>query len=163
VHDHAGSIGVRDGDEPRRQPSDNAAFDPLANGLTLVRPRVLMCDHDWDTKSAAKHRAPDVRAERVRVHDVDSVAPKQRREAAHPRQIPSRPPTQRHVRDACGVERLDEWSWNHGPRGADGDREPLARQVRREADEENFGAAPGALDAIDQEEEAQSLRCGGHR
>jgi hypothetical protein len=149
VHDHAGSIGVRDGDEPRRQSSDNAAIDPLANGLALVRPRVLMCDYDWDTASAAKDGAPDVRAKLVRVHDVDAVAPKQRREAAHPRQIPSRPSTQRHMRDACSIERLDEWSWNHGPRGADRDIESLARQVSGEADEENFGPAPRALEAID--------------
>jgi hypothetical protein len=53
------------------------------------------------------------------------------------------------MRDACSIERLDEWSWNHGPRGADRDIESLARQVSGEADEENFGPAPRALEAID--------------
>ena len=107
--------------------SDNSAVDPLAKRLALVRPGVLMCDHDRDATRPAKQRAPNVRAELVRVHDVEPAAVKQGGEATHRKQIPSRAPTQRDVRYGSGVKNLGERSWSEGSCRADGDLEPLAR------------------------------------
>jgi len=93
------------------------------------------------------------------VHDVESAAAEQRRKAAHTKQIPFRPPIHGDVRDACRVERLDEWSWKDGPGSADRDLEALTRQVRCQADEKYLRSAPAVGHAIGKQEEAQSL-CG---
>jgi hypothetical protein len=138
------------------EPADDVAIEGAADPIALERPRVFVRDDDRHARRSPHQSTPDVRAELVRVQDVNALSPKQAPES-QPRQRRERSSTlERQHADARG-SRGGFCRGRGGARRAQDHVEALSVEPRRLLERKALRAAD-ARHRVDQDEDLQARR-----
>jgi hypothetical protein len=148
--DHALAVALRHGHEDVGEPRDDLAVEEPPQRLALVRPRVLVRDDDRHAGQPPEHRSPQVRAEEVRVQDVDLLVAQKAHEPGEGGRVEAPPAVEREMRDPLGGDGRQERPARR-PRGRDDHVEAVARQVGGDGHRGPLGAA-GTPQLVEQHE-----------